>query len=147
MGIGRPVARRLMNPGDSHAGQDIRRSWGVWPGHFRRLFIVVSARNCCANENLVRRAGNARMRKREKHGISEAKKAPFKVALGTKPFWLRRCRIISHGHTAFFCDAATPSHVAATLTRQRSIQLISGADTRMGLPAMNEGAGAARLNR
>ena len=92
------------------------------------------------------RARNTAMIKREKHGISEAKKAPFKVALGTAPFWLRRCPSISPRILDFFPDVTTSIRAQATLSRWRETQLTSRADASLGLPTLNEDAGAARLN-
>ena len=86
------------------------------------------------------------MRKREKHGISEAKKAPFKVHLGTEAFLASEMPDYFAHAPGFFAHVATSFFAQETLRRWREIQLIGRAVASLGLPTLNDDAGAARLN-
>ena len=86
------------------------------------------------------------MNNREKNAISEAKKAPLKVPLGTEAFLASERTLISPLSAPAAIRPAPPGRSQIELIRQSETQLISRADASLGLPTLNEAAGAARLN-
>ena len=86
------------------------------------------------------------MKSDERSGISEAKKAPIKVAFGSDAFSASESTFNSCRMNFSASALAAPKHLAQRLRGRRQIQLISGADADMGLPMVIEAAGAARLN-
>jgi hypothetical protein len=68
------------------------------------------------------------MRSLEINGISEAKKAPFKVVLRTAAFSASESTLISARFDFFASGAAAPKRFLLALHRCREIQLLTRAD-------------------
>jgi hypothetical protein len=63
------------------------------------------------------------MKTHERNGISEAKKAPIKVALGPEAFSASESTLISKGFTCPALATATSNQLALILHQQRETQL------------------------